>query len=149
MLFQRINRSDPEKVFLVVKNGYSTAALTNGQCVAWKYASGGDGVQVTLAGAETSHMGFAAAGVVAETIAIGGYGLLQVYGYHSETRVRKHTEKEVVPGAPLRLSADGSVFALEAARTESTVTITYPCAFALEAQASWTTKTIAVFIKAL
>ena len=33
MLFQRINRSNPEKVFIVVYNSYSTAALTNGQGV--------------------------------------------------------------------------------------------------------------------
>ena len=35
MLLQRINRSDPEKIFIVVKNSYSTASLTNGQAVIW------------------------------------------------------------------------------------------------------------------
>ena len=35
MLFQRINRSNPEKVFVVAYNSYSTAAITNGQYVPW------------------------------------------------------------------------------------------------------------------
>lgn len=35
MLFQRINRSDPEKVFIIVKNSYSTASVTNGSALCW------------------------------------------------------------------------------------------------------------------
>lgn len=35
MYFQHINRTDPEKVFIVVYNSYSTAAITNGQGVNW------------------------------------------------------------------------------------------------------------------
>ena len=35
MLWQRINRSSPEKVFVVAYNSYSTAAITNGQGVNW------------------------------------------------------------------------------------------------------------------
>jgi hypothetical protein len=35
MLFQRISRTNPEKIFVIVKNSYSTASLTNGQPVIW------------------------------------------------------------------------------------------------------------------
>ena len=35
MLVQRANRTDPEKVFIVAKNSYSTASCTNGQAVIW------------------------------------------------------------------------------------------------------------------
>ena len=35
MNFQRINRSSPEKVFVVAYNSYGTAAITNGQGVNW------------------------------------------------------------------------------------------------------------------
>lgn len=35
MLFQRITRGSPEKVFIIAMNSYGTAALTNGQAVAW------------------------------------------------------------------------------------------------------------------
>ncbi len=35
MLFRRVSRSDPEKIFIVVKNSYSTASLANGYVVEW------------------------------------------------------------------------------------------------------------------
>jgi len=35
MQWQRINRTNPEKIFIVAKNTYSTASLTNGQAVMW------------------------------------------------------------------------------------------------------------------
>jgi len=48
MLFQRINRSSPEKVFVVAYNSYSTAAITNGQGVNWDFITDIDGVGVTI-----------------------------------------------------------------------------------------------------
>ena len=39
MLMARINRTDPEKVFIVAFNSWSTAALSNGQAVIWDYAA--------------------------------------------------------------------------------------------------------------
>ena len=47
MLMNRINRTDPEKVFIVVKNSFSTASLSNGQAVIWDYTADADGVGVT------------------------------------------------------------------------------------------------------
>jgi hypothetical protein len=35
MLWQRISRTNPEKCFIIVKNSYSTASLTDGQAVIW------------------------------------------------------------------------------------------------------------------
>ena len=84
MLFQRVNRTNPEKIFLVAKNSYATASLTNGQAVIWDWTTDKDGVGVTLATAtENVPCGIDVAGIAAETIASGDYGLLQVYGYHS------------------------------------------------------------------
>lgn len=34
MIYQRVNRSDPEKIFLVVYNSYS-AAVSNGYALQW------------------------------------------------------------------------------------------------------------------
>ena len=100
MLLQRINRSDPEKIFIVVKNTYSTASLTNGQAVIWDYATDADGVGVTKPtdtfAVKALHNGTAFAGIAAQTIASGAYGLIQVYGYHSAVRVRSWTAG--VPG---------------------------------------------------
>jgi hypothetical protein len=152
MLFQRINRTNPEKVFVVAMNSYSTAALSNGQAVVWDYATDADGVSVTRPSARATSAGLAAAGIVAESIAAGEYGLIQTFGYHSAVRVRQDTSSaaaNVAAGRPLSLAAAGSVFCLEPIQTASTVILTFPCAFALAAQASWTTKAIAAFIKAL
>ena len=151
MLFQRINRSDPEKVFIVAYNSYSTASLSNGQAVIWDFATDADGVSVTMPSARATNAGVAAAGIASETIAAAAYGLIQVYGYHSAVRARSATggSPAIAAGRPLALNAAGSVFCLESVATASTAVLTFPCGFALAAQASWTTKTIAAFIKAM
>lgn len=104
MLFKRISRTDPERVFIVAKNGYAAAALTNGQPVQWDM-SAADGVTVDISGAAFKRMA-AFAGIVAETIAIGGYGLVQVYGYHSAVIVDSSTTVDIYTGAPLFFSVN-------------------------------------------
>lgn len=158
MLFQRINRSDPEKVFIVVKNSYGTASLTNGMAVIWDWTTDCDGVGVTLATAtENVSAGQDIAGVAAETITAGSYGLLQVYGYHSAVRVRSltatgHVYHEsrgaVAKGTPL-VGGITAAFVLEGITPAETAQVLHPCGFALAAQASFTTKAIAVFLKCL
>jgi hypothetical protein len=150
MLFQRINRSNPEKIFIVAKNSYSTASLTNGQAVIWDFATDADGVGVTRPSARATNAGIAVAGVASETIAAGDYGLLQVYGYHSAVRQRIATAADALaPGAPIGLNAAGSVFCLEALSTASTVILTYPCGFSLTSSTLWTTTAAAAFLKCL
>ncbi len=158
MEFQRINRNDPEKIFIVVKNSYSSASLTNGQVVIWDWTTDCDGVGVTLATAtENVSAGQDVAGVAVETIAAGAYGLLQVYGYHSAVRVRTmtttgHVYNEslaaVAKGTPL-VGGISAVFCLEGITPAETAQVLHPCGFALAAQASFTTKAIAVFLKCL
>lgn len=152
MLFQRINRSNPEKVFVVAYNSYSTAAITNGQFVNWDFITDCDGVGVTMPLARLTNAGVAAAGIVASaSISAGDYGLIQVYGYHSATRVRSFTIgiPAIAKGTPLYANIAGSVFCLENAVTHFTGLRIYPVAFALAANSSWTTLAKAVFIKAL
>lgn len=158
MLFQRINRTDPEKVFIVAKNSYSTASLTNGMPVIWDWTTDCDGVGVTLATAtENVSAGQDIAGVASETIAAGSYGLLQVYGYHNAVRVRTLTatghvyhesRAAVAKGTPL-VGGITAAFCLEGITPAETAQVLHPCGFALAAQASFTTKAIAVFLKCL
>lgn len=92
------------------------------------------------------------AGIAAQGIAAGQYGLIQVYGYHSAVRVRQDTSSaaaNVAAGRPLAMAAAGSVFCLEPMETASNKVVVFPCAFALAAQASWTTKAVAAFLKFL
>lgn len=152
MILQRINRTDPEKIFIVCKNSYETAALTNGQAVIWDFHTDVDGVGVTIPTAIATNLGIAAAGVVAEGIAIGDFGLIQVYGFHSAAVVRAGTGSlPIVKGSPLALNTAGGLFAMEAyaSSTATTVPIRYPMAFAMGQYSSYTTTTIKAFIKAL
>jgi hypothetical protein len=141
---------------LVVKNTYSTASLTNGQAVMHDYVTDKDGVGVTKPAAITVSCGCAAAGIVAETIAAGAYGLVQVYGYHSAALCRATTGGSITltHGTPLAIGLEAS-FALAPLATgyASTVVVKryFPCAFALD---RYTTRNVtgtakAVFIKAL
>ena len=158
MLFQRISRADPEKVFVVAKNSYDTASLTNGQAVIWDWTTDVDGVGVTLATAtENVSCGIDVAGIAAETIAAGDYGLLQVYGYHSAVRVRTMTTTSHVYNESLSAVAKGTplvggittVFALEGITPAETAQVLHPCGFALAASTTFTTAAIAVFLKCL
>jgi hypothetical protein len=151
MLFARINRSDPEKIFLVAKNSFSTASLTNGQAVMWDFPTDVDGVAVTRPTARATNGGHAVAGVVAETIAVGEYGLIQAYGYHSAARVRTISggTPAIVAGRPLALNSAGSLFCLESIATGSTHIQVGACGFAYAGSAVWTTAAIAIHIKAL
>jgi hypothetical protein len=151
MIFMRANRSNPEQVFISVKNSYSTASLTNGQAVIFDFATDADGVGVTRPTARATNGGVAIAGIAAATIAAGDYGLVQVYGYHSAVRTRAITggTPAIAAGRPLALNSAGSLFCLESIATGSTSILVFPCAFALAANATWTTAAIAAFIKAM
>lgn len=149
MLFMKIKRTEPEKVYVVAKNSYSTASLTNGQAVDWDYVTDADGVGVTKPAAGAG-VGFASlAGVVAETIAAGEYGLVQVYGHHSAIRVRTATGGAVAGAAGVGLKPPAAaVFCLE------TVEITgthagISCGVMGEANAAWTTAAVKGFIRCL
>lgn len=152
MLFQRINRSSPEKVFVAVKNNYSTAAITVGQAVQWDFTGAADGVSVTRPTARATNAGMATAGAVAEaSIASSGYGLVQVYGYNANLRVRTATggSPAMAAGSPLCVNAAGSVFCFESISTASTVILKFPCGFAITASTGWTTAVRAGFLKCM
>ena len=152
MLFQRINRSNPEKVFVVAYNSYATAALTNGQSATWDFVTDKDGVGITKPLARTTNQGFGVVGIVASaSIASGDYGLIQVYGYHSATRCRTVSGGAVTiaPGVPLALAAV-SAFCLENFATHFTGSHIWPCAFAMSTLTNqWTTVAKVIFVKAL
>lgn len=156
MILTRVNRTNPERIFIVAYNSYAAASLTNGQCVRWDYTTDVDGVGVERCTAASD--GFPAAGVVAETIAAGAYGLIQVYGYHSAVRVRSMTSTshayhearvEIAAGSSLAYDITADVFCAEGVVSGRDVHVLNPFAFALAAQASYTTKAIACFIKAM
>ncbi len=152
MIFQRINRSTAEKLFVLVYNSYSTAAITVGQGVIWDFATDADGLGVTRPTARATNGGLAAAGVVADaSIAAGAYGLVQTYGYHAVARMRAATggSPAIVPGRPLTINAAGSLFCLESMSTASNVISVFPMGFALGSTSGWTTAARPAFIRTM
>jgi hypothetical protein len=68
----------PERIFTVVRNSYSTASITPGQWVSYDIVTDKDGVGVTKPGGANRGT---AAGVVAQAMTPGAYGLVQAWGY--------------------------------------------------------------------
>lgn len=124
MEFQRINRTDPERIFLVVKNTYSTAALAANQWAAFDTFTDKDGIGVTKPGA-TRFTDLAMAGVIVEAIAVGDYGLCQCWGYRNSARVSGGSglnTSKISEGTYLYIKTSG--FAVHGLHTiASTVTI--------------------------
>jgi len=105
MLIQRINRTDAEKVFQVVKNSISTA-ITVGQVVCYDYVTDADGVGVTTPTAQLLPL---VAGIVESTsIAASDFGLIQIYGHNANALVQGGTD--VATGD--QLAAKNAVFSL-------------------------------------
>lgn len=150
MLFARIKRTDPEKVYVVVKNSYATASLTNGQAVMWDYETDADGVGVTKPSASVVGKSNHIAGIVAETIAAGAYGLVQVYGHHTAILVRTTTAAgcKIAVGTGLRAPL-AAAFCLESPPISGTQASVGYCGIAGAAQSLWTSSAIAGFVKSL
>lgn len=105
MLFQRVNRTDAEKVFVVVYNA-SGGAFTVGQALQYDCGTSADGIRVTTPATNTlsAFCGLANAG-----IANGAYGLAQVYGYNASASVKPDITTALVAGSiflPMNASAD-------------------------------------------
>lgn len=84
MIFKRLNRTDPETMFIVVRNS-EAATLNKDATCAWETNSASvDGVRVRQP--DTSHEG-SVVGIIDADIADTAYGLVQVYGYRSSSRI--------------------------------------------------------------
>lgn len=89
MLYQAINREDPEKVFIVGKNSEASAAWVKGGPVVWVANGTADGK-----GAVKLNTGAAAkapllVGVADAATAAGEFGLIQVYGLRTDTVINQ------------------------------------------------------------
>ena len=111
MLFQRVNRTDAEKVFVVVYNA-SGGAFAAGECMVYDTTPTADGIRVTTAAAATLS---AFAGIAASAIANGAYGLAQVYGYNSTASVLADITTALTAGKTLLPVASAATFSCAAA----------------------------------
>lgn len=100
-----MNRTDAEKVFVVVYNA-SGGAFTTGQAMVWDCGTSADGIRVTTPATATLS---AFAGLASAGIANGAYGLAQVYGYTASASVKPDVTTALVAGnifLPVNASAD-------------------------------------------
>jgi len=100
-----VNRTDAEKVFVVVYNA-SGGAFTTGQAMVWDCGTSADGIRVTTPATATLS---AFAGLASAGIANGAYGLAQVYGYTASASVKPDVTTALVAGnifLPVNASAD-------------------------------------------
>ena len=87
MLFARINRNLPERVYITVFNDEASTAWVNGDCVIWETGlteATGAGVKCLKSPATALLIGvagFSIGAVVAQT-----YGLIQIYGLHTAVK---------------------------------------------------------------
>jgi hypothetical protein len=148
MIFQRVNRSDPEKVFISV---LSNGTLIVDQCVQWELASASiDGVKVRSIAAGNE---FAFVGVCDKAIASGAYGLVQVYG-HRSTSIVFQTNTSQDTGLPLVPVAAQSYFSSVASTLASNTSITLQPIYAvlgasIASSAASGTVSNRIFIRAL
>lgn len=130
MEFQRVNRSDPERIFVVAKAGLATTA---GRWYAWDMVTAGDGVTIAKpAGFNLNNI----AGVAMLSVASGEYLPMQVWGYNANARGLGgdgSATSKLSAGVPVHFPASGFA-ARKFARTSGAVKADYgkfPCGIAI------------------
>lgn len=94
MLFQKLNRDDAEKVFIIVKNVSGATITANYPCV-WDITASVDGLRVTKPATATLSL---FVGIADDNIADSGYGLVQVYGYRASAYMTNDTSVAIAAG---------------------------------------------------
>lgn len=125
MLFKRVNRDQPEQVFISVLCNQTNAK--DDACI-WETASASiDGVKVRQPGTGLLY-GFV--GIADSAINSGDYGLVQVYGYRSTSKVfQTNTSQDT--GLALTPTAAVAYMASAATSTTSSANVTQQPIFAM------------------
>ena len=101
MVFQRMNRTDPERIFVIMQNNEGSVLVKDGTVQLELASASIDGVKVRMP--DTGNL-FAFVGVADAAIAVSDFGLIQVYGYRSssvvfQTNTSQDTGVALVPVA--------------------------------------------------
>lgn len=93
MIFQRINRTDAEKVFAIFQN-VAGATITANYPACWS-SSSPDGVRVTK---PSTALLSTFVGIANQDIADSAYGLFQLYGYRASAFITNDTSNAIAAG---------------------------------------------------
>lgn len=94
MIFQRINRTDAERVFAIFQN-VAGATMSYGVAAVMDTSASIDGVRVTTPATATLSC---LVGLAAQAIADSAYGLFATYGYFASAVVVNHTSTAIAAG---------------------------------------------------
>lgn len=110
MQIQQLNRTDAEKVFIIVKNVDGGGSITTGMGAAFSPdTASDDGVNAVQS---TGALSALFAGVAQKDIAINGFGLVQVWGFAASVAISQSVGSwTVTAGDILRHSGDAGHFA--------------------------------------
>ena len=146
MLFPRINRTEPEKVFMCVKAG---EALLQGRPVAMHFNGTDDGKVGYLADAAVD--GTLVVGLADKAIASGDYGLVQCYGYCSDAQIINASDAAADCGAIMAVGSASSGYLYMSASVGAATAIQPNFVLALSASktTSTTLYTGGVFIRCM
>ncbi len=149
MIIQRINRTNPEKVFIITRNDESSA-LTKGALAAFKFDAVRDGLDVEKADAVANNN--LIAGISDTALAASAYGLVQCYGVRTDAIIIKSgtaTNKNATVGDVLIF--DSSITGLSGKAVASAASAYFPGFVMGESMASSSasggTTTATIFIR--
>jgi hypothetical protein len=127
MLFQRLSRSDPERVFVVLQNNEGATIAKDDACQLELNSASIDGVKIRQP--DTGNL-FAFVGIADAAMASGDFGLVQVYGYRSSSKVFQ-TDTSIDTGQALVPVAGAAHLATVASSTTSSANVTLQPVFAV------------------
>ena len=149
MIIQRINRTNPEKVFIITRNDTATAFIKGYPCC-FSFDATRDGLDVEDAKAATAVGNHLIAGVNDTALAAGAYGLAQCYGVRTDVAMLKcgtATDKNAAVGDALVLLTASSCFSGIAAGAVSAYLAGVVMGETMASSASVVTTTGTVFLR--
>lgn len=149
MIIQALNRTNPEKVFIITRNDTASAFIKGYPCV-FKFSGTRDGLDVEDAKTGTAVKNDLIAGINDTALAAGGYGLAQCYGVRDDVAMLKcgtATDKNAAIGDALVLLTASSCFSGVAAGAVSAYNAGVVMGETMASSASVVTTTGTVFLR--
>lgn len=147
MIFKRLNRTSPEQVFAVFKA--NEAGIAADDVVALTHNGGAatpDGVGIEQPGISATVATNMAVGIADAAIANGAYGLVQIYGYRSTSRVLGLLTS-IAAGVSLRPVSDADY--LETAAAHAAIAPTFALVDSVPQSGSTGTTSAKIFIRGM
>lgn len=129
MLIQQLNRTDPEKIQLMVKNVDGGGSITTGFGAAFPIAAASiDGISAVKA---TTALARGFVGVATQDIAINGFGLVTAWGFVNSVQISNvGTSITITAGDILRAGAQAGTFFSGINNAETASTLLYRFVYA-------------------